>query len=71
MLARLDGRVVFVAGAIPGERVRARVERANRQGMWARATEILTAEPRSPRARRAIPRAASRTPTSPYRASCS
>jgi 23S rRNA (uracil1939-C5)-methyltransferase len=42
MLARLDGRVVFVAGAIPGERVRARVERENRQGMWARATEILT-----------------------------
>jgi 23S rRNA (uracil1939-C5)-methyltransferase len=45
MLARLDGRVVFVAGAIPGERVRARVERANKQGMWARATEILTASP--------------------------
>lgn len=45
MLARLDGRIVFVAGAIPGERVRARVERANKQGMWARATEILTASP--------------------------
>jgi 23S rRNA (uracil1939-C5)-methyltransferase len=45
MLARLDGRVVFVAGAIPGERVRARVERANKQGMWARATEILSASP--------------------------
>jgi 23S rRNA (uracil1939-C5)-methyltransferase len=45
MLARLDGRVVFVAGAIPGERVRARVERANKQGMWARATEILAASP--------------------------
>ena len=45
MLARLDGRVVFVAGAIPGERVRARVERANKQGMWARVTEILTASP--------------------------
>jgi 23S rRNA (uracil1939-C5)-methyltransferase len=45
MLARLEGRVVFVAGAIPGERVRARVERANKQGMWARATEILSASP--------------------------
>lgn len=45
MLARLDGRVVFVAGAIPGERVRARVERANKQGMWARTTEILSASP--------------------------
>jgi len=45
MLARLDGRVVFVAGAIPGERVRARVERANKKGMWARAIEILSASP--------------------------
>lgn len=45
MLARLDGRVVFVSGAIPGERVRARVERANKQGMWAKATEILSASP--------------------------
>ncbi len=45
MLARLDGRVVFVAGGIPGERVRARVERANKQGMWARATDILSASP--------------------------
>ncbi len=45
MLARVDGRVVFVAGAIPGERVRARVERENKQGMWARVTEILTPSP--------------------------
>ena len=27
MLARHDGQVVLVAGAIPGERVRARIER--------------------------------------------
>jgi 23S rRNA (uracil1939-C5)-methyltransferase len=45
MLARLDGRVVFVAGAIPGERVRAEIERENRQAIWARALEILTPSP--------------------------
>ena len=27
MIARVDGRVVLVGGAIPGERVRARIER--------------------------------------------
>jgi len=30
MLARADGRVVLVAGAIPGETVRARIERVDR-----------------------------------------
>ena len=30
MLARADGRVVLVAGAIPGETVRARIERVER-----------------------------------------
>jgi len=45
MLARTNGRVVFVSGAIPGERVRARIERENRQGVWARAIEILTPSP--------------------------
>lgn len=35
MLARHDGRVVLVAGAIPGERVRARVERISRHTVWA------------------------------------
>jgi 23S rRNA (uracil1939-C5)-methyltransferase len=43
MLARHEGRVVLVAGAIPGERVRARVERTTRQVMWAQAVEILDA----------------------------
>ena len=31
MIARHDGRVVFLAGAIPGERVEARVERVQKQ----------------------------------------
>ncbi len=43
MLARQDGRVVLVRGAIPGERVQARVERVTRQVIWAQATEILEA----------------------------
>ena len=41
MLARHDGQIVLVSGAIPGERVRARVERAKRGVLWARAVEIL------------------------------
>ena len=36
MLARHDGRIVLVAGAIPGERVRARVERISKHTVWAR-----------------------------------
>jgi 23S rRNA (uracil1939-C5)-methyltransferase len=45
MLARHDGRVVLVAGAIPGERVRARVERANRQMTWATVVDVLEPSP--------------------------
>src|SRR5689334_5950588 len=45
MLARLDGRVVFVAGAIPGERVRARVERVARQLAFADVIDVLDASP--------------------------
>lgn len=41
MVARHGGQVVFVAGAVPGERVRARVERRTRQLVWATAVEIL------------------------------
>jgi 23S rRNA (uracil1939-C5)-methyltransferase len=41
MLARHDGRVVLVAGAIPGERVRARVERVSRAVVWAETIEVL------------------------------
>lgn len=45
MLGRHDGRVVFVAGAIPGERVRAHVTRASRQSLWADTVDVLTPSP--------------------------
>ncbi len=45
MLARHGGRVVFVAGAIPGERVRARMTRASRQALWADTVDVLTSSP--------------------------
>jgi 23S rRNA (uracil1939-C5)-methyltransferase len=45
MIARHEGRIVFVAGAIPGERVEARVERVQRQAGWAETTRVLTASP--------------------------
>lgn len=43
MLARHDGQIVFVAGAIPGERVRARVERVSKQLAFAETVEVLEA----------------------------
>jgi 23S rRNA (uracil1939-C5)-methyltransferase len=45
MLARHEGRVVFVAGAVPGERVRARIERRRQQVLWATVTDVLEASP--------------------------
>jgi 23S rRNA (uracil1939-C5)-methyltransferase len=45
MLARHEGRVVLVAGAVPGERVRARVERATRQVVFATVVDVLEASP--------------------------
>ena len=45
MLARHEGQVVLVAGAIPGERVRARVERISKQLAFAQATEVLEPSP--------------------------
>jgi len=45
MLARHEGRVVLVAGAIPGERVRVRVERVSRDVTFATAVEILDPSP--------------------------
>jgi 23S rRNA (uracil1939-C5)-methyltransferase len=45
MLARHDGKVIFVHGAIPGERVRVRLERVERQLAFASVTEILESSP--------------------------
>ncbi len=45
MLARHDGRVVLVAGAIPGEVVRARFERVERGVAFARVLAVLTPSP--------------------------
>src|SRR4051812_45914402 len=44
-VARLDGYVVFVSGAVPGDRVRAEVTRSKRSYAEARATEILEPGP--------------------------
>jgi 23S rRNA (uracil1939-C5)-methyltransferase len=44
-VARLDGYVVFVAGAVPGDRVRAVVGKAKRAYAEARAVEILEPSP--------------------------
>lgn len=45
MIARHDGAVVLVAGAIPGERVTARVERVQRRTLWARVVDVLEPSP--------------------------
>jgi tRNA/tmRNA/rRNA uracil-C5-methylase (TrmA/RlmC/RlmD family) len=45
MLARHDGRVVLVAGAIPGERVTGRVERVAKAVVHADTVDVLTASP--------------------------
>ena len=44
-VARLDGYVVFVHGAVPGDRVRARVERSKRAYAEARTVELLSPSP--------------------------
>jgi len=41
MIARHEGQVVFVAGAIPGERVRARVERVSKGFIYATTVDVL------------------------------
>ena len=41
MLARHEGQVVLVWGAIPGERVRARIERVGRGVLYAETSEVL------------------------------
>src|SRR5688572_18766606 len=45
MLARHHGHVVLVWGAIPGERVRARVERVGKGVVYADTTEVLAPSP--------------------------
>ena len=45
MIGRCDGRIVLVDGAIPGERIRATVERTNRDVLFARTVEVLEASP--------------------------
>ncbi len=45
MLARHEGAVVLVAGAIPGELVRVRVERSGRQLSFARVEEVIEPSP--------------------------
>ena len=52
-VARLDGYVIFVQGAVPGDRVRARVTKRKRAYAEARATELLEPSPDriEPRAR--------------------
>src|SRR5215212_7057188 len=44
-VARTGGYVVFVSGALPGDRVRVRVERARRSFGEARLEELLRASP--------------------------
>src|SRR4051794_27563194 len=45
MIARLAGQIVFVSGAIPGERVTARVDRATRNMVHARVVSVESASP--------------------------
>ena len=45
MLAKVDGQVVFVAGAIPGEEVTLRVTRATKHALWADVVEVVTPSP--------------------------
>ena len=54
MLARHDGQVVLVWGAIPGERVRARVERSGKGVLFAESTEVIVRVCGSTRSRRRL-----------------
>src|SRR5688572_17909198 len=45
MIARHDGAIVFVSGAIPGEVVEAEVEKVQRGTAWATARQILEPSP--------------------------
>src|SRR5512138_2530976 len=52
MLARHNGQVVLVWGAIPGEQVRARIERSGKGVLFAETVEVLAP---SPHRRPAVP----------------
>ena len=45
MIARVDGQVVLVGGAIPGERVTARIERVSKSVAYAQTTAVEEASP--------------------------
>lgn len=45
MLARHEGQVVLVLGALPGERVRVQIERRQKQLLFARTVEVFDASP--------------------------
>lgn len=45
MIARHDGAVVLVSGAIPGETVKTQVERVQRHTAWAATTQVVEASP--------------------------
>jgi 23S rRNA (uracil1939-C5)-methyltransferase len=45
MIARHDGAIVLVSGAIPGETVEARVERVQRGTVWAATTRVMQPSP--------------------------
>ena len=45
MIARHDGAVLLVAGAIPGERAEVTVERVQKQTVWARVSRVIEASP--------------------------
>ena len=45
MIARYQGKIVLVGGAIPGERVQAVIEGVRRDVVFARAVEILESSP--------------------------
>jgi 23S rRNA (uracil1939-C5)-methyltransferase len=45
MIARHEGAVLLVAGAIPGERVEVAVERVQKHTVWARVTRVHEASP--------------------------
>jgi tRNA/tmRNA/rRNA uracil-C5-methylase (TrmA/RlmC/RlmD family) len=63
MIARHEGQVVLVAGAIPGERVRARVQQVRGGVIYAEVTEVEHAseDRREPRADPACGGTCSRT----------